>query len=283
VFEDPATVTEQTSLRKKIDQYWKSGFDSWSRTEEDLSKAPQMYNLTLALAMACKAGGCWKQRVSNRLVENTAYCPKTKIDPQIFMDNLVGDTDKDNKLTETEFLDQYKTLSSLRAVQWVLDPMKCTSSDANECETMCQTSSASSGTSEAVVPSSTCNCNSIQDENGWDPWEGTCLFSNLDDPSCFFSDFLLPPSAFFMHLASHDTKSSELDFVGAQRLFDIGFVTKLFGEEFDRDGSGTIDMYELHCLYLEERPLSPGESRNSCYEDSGGYDAFADYFTAVQL
>jgi hypothetical protein len=279
-FED-STVTEQTSLRKKVDQYWKSGASSYDRTSEALSKAPQMYNLTLALALICKAGGCWK---NDRGQEDPSYCPTPKIDPAVFMDNLVGDKDKDNKLSETEFLDQYKVLSRLRAVTWDLDPMKCTSGES-ECDNMCKSSSSDPNSS------STCKCKRIKSTQAWDlsslgeeeflqdiePFEGACVFANLEqndegDLKCAYSDYLLPPAAFFMHLATFGAKSPELDFLTAQRLFDVGIVTKLFSTQFDPDASGTVDMWELHCFYLEER-----DKRNSCYQDASG--AFEDYGT----
>jgi len=259
-FED-ATTSEQASVRKKIDQYWKSGNDAWDRTSEALSRAPQMYNLTLALALVCKAGGCWEKKQGTRNVEDPTYCPKTKIDPAAFMDNLVGDKDKDNKLNEGEFLDQYKLLSRLKAVKWELNPMACTGS-TSDCDAMCRQSSESD--------SSTCKCNTVKDSYGSEPWEGTCLFSNLEEdewgwPKCQMSELLLPPAAFFMHLATNGAKNPVLDFVGAQRLFDIGLVTKLFADEYDPDGSGTIDMWELHCYYLEAR-----DRQNSCYEKEAG-------------
>jgi hypothetical protein len=243
-----------------------------------------MYNLTLALALICKAGGCWK---NDRGQEDPSYCPTPKIDPAVFMDNLVGDKDKDNKLSETEFLDQYKMLSRLRAVTWDFDPMKCTSGES-ECDTMCQSSSSD-------TPSSpTCKCKSIKTTQTWDgssfgwgdftedvePFEGACVFANLEqnedgDLKCPSSDYLLPPAAFFMHLATNGAKSPALDFLTAQRIFDVGIVTKLFGAQFDPDASSTIDMWELHCFYLEER-----DKRNSCYQDASG--AFEDYGTGLR-
>jgi hypothetical protein len=269
-----STVTEQTSLRKKIDQYWKSGASSYDRTSEALSQAPQMYNLTLALALICKAGRC----MENKWGQESSYCPPNKIDPAVFMEHLVGDKDKDNKLSETEFLDQYKVLSRLRAVTWDLDPMKCTAG-ASECDNMCQSSSPN-------VEDSTCKCKRIKSTQTWDlsefnwgdyteevePLEGTCVFANLEEEwsgelICANTDYLLPPAAFFMHLTTNGAQSPALGFVTAQRLFDVGLVTKLFGAKFDKDGSDSIDMWELHCFYLEER-----DKRNSCYQDvSEGY------------
>jgi hypothetical protein len=263
-FED-STVTEQSSLRKKIDQYWKSGSSSYNRKSEDLSKAPQMYNLTLALALVCKAGGCWN---GNWGQEDPSYCPTPRIDPAVFMDNLVGDKDKNNKLSETEFLDQYKVLSRLRAVTWDRDPMKC-ASGASECGNRCK----------PINSSQTWDVT----EFGWgyyvedvEPFEGTCVFANLEEKwgelICANTDYLLPPAAFFMHLATNGAQSPALGFVTAQRLFDVGLVTKLFGAKFDTDGSDSIDMWELHCFYLEER-----DKQNSCYQD-----VFEDYGTGLR-
>ena len=293
IFED-ADVSEQTSVRKKIDQYWKSGVDRDFRKDEDLRKAPQMYNLTLALALACKAGKCWEKKRtqrSNVMIEDTSYCPQTKIDPQVFMDNLVGDLNADNQLDEQEFLNQYKLLARLKAVRWDFDPMACTAADENECATMClDASSSSSG--DSADASSTCKCNSIEyldpeDGTTKEPWEGTCLFSNLEqdesgEPLCAMSDLLLPPAAFFMHLALNDDEAKELGFVGAQRLFAVEFVTKLFDAKYDPDGSGTIDMWELHCYYLEMKdkentcyPISAAEAAAAGYDSEGGYDGAA--------
>ena len=89
---------------------------------------------------------------------------------------------------------------------------------------------------------------------------------------CDNTKYLLPPAAFFMHLATNGAKSPALGFLTAQRLFDVGLVTKLFGANFDKDESGSIDMWELHCFYLEER-----DKRNSCYQD-----AFEDYGTGLR-
>lgn len=131
-FED-STVREQTSLRNKIGIYWKSGYDSWSRSDEQLSKAPQMYNLSLALSLICKAGGCFERKKNwgNGMEENPLFCPTTRIDADIFMDNLVGDKDSDNLLSETEFLNQYALLTKIKAVQWNLDPMAAATQDTS--------------------------------------------------------------------------------------------------------------------------------------------------------
>ena len=79
---------------EQVDLYWKSGEDAWSRSDESLSKAPQMYNLSLALALVCKAGGCWEKEKTKRkgviMEEDPSFCATTKVDAPIFMDNLVG-------------------------------------------------------------------------------------------------------------------------------------------------------------------------------------------------
>jgi len=104
-------------------------------------------------------------------------------------------------------------------------------------------SSSLSGPSDQWRPHGKCIFKSTID--GRDPETG----EDYRSPCLESSDYLLPPAAFFMHLVNTGTEDTTLDFLSAQRLFQVNVVSQLFTTAFDRNGDSKIDVDELHCFF----------------------------------